>query len=110
MLRITGKQCRQKRLLAAWSTGAETAAELYRTEKETGQHKAGTVAEQHKAETAEPHRAEMAVEPHKAGTVGLHKAEAVELHRAEAAKPHKADMRTGTRRADRGKNRKCGSP
>ena len=85
MLRIKGKQCGQERRLTAWSTGAGTAAELYRTEKGT--------------------------QPHKAEAAQLNRAEVAALHKAEMrAEPHKADMRTGTRRADRGKNRKCGSP
>lgn len=67
MLRIIRKQCRQKRLLTAWSTGAEMAADLYRTEKETEQHKAEVAAEQHRTEKEmKPHRTDMRTEPRRA--------------------------------------------
>ena len=57
MLRIKGKQCGQERRLTAWSTGAGTEAQPYRTEKGTEPHKA-EAAQPYKAETAEGYRAQ----------------------------------------------------
>lgn len=113
------KTVQTKTAADAWNTGAEMAAELYRKEKETEQHKAEAAAQPYRTEKEmKPHRAEAAAQPYRADMAAeQHKAEpyranmAVEQHKTEAAaQPHRTDMRTETHMADRGKNRKCGSP
>ncbi len=103
MLRIKEKRDRLKRFLTAWNTGAETALCM-----------AGKRATPHRAEAAmETCKTEKGVSLYRTRAyMGLYRAEKrAALHRIKGrVRVHGAEIQTETRRADREKSRKSGSP